>query len=84
MTTLLEKMCGMNEEMVNHFFECEIAKGHFSKNADPKEMSGFLLSVLFGLAVQARSGKTIEQFRRLQTIRLIRFQLWKQVVKKSA
>ncbi len=63
MTALLEKMGGMNEEMINRFFENEVSKGHFSKNADPKEMSGFLLSVLFGLAVQARSGKTKQELQ---------------------
>ena len=65
MTTLLDKMNGMNEEMINQFFESEIAKGHFPNNADPKEMSGFLLSVLFGLAVQARSGKTKEELQEI-------------------
>ncbi|WP_299881272.1 TetR/AcrR family transcriptional regulator [uncultured Cocleimonas sp.] len=65
MTLLIEKMNVMNEEMVKQFFQSEISKGHFTKDADPKEMSGFLLSVLFGLAVQARSGKSRKQLQQI-------------------
>ena len=65
MTLLIGKMSAMNEEMVDQFFQSEITKGHFTKDADPKEMSGFLLTVLFGLAVQARSGKSKKQLQQI-------------------
>jgi len=63
MSSLMTNMQVMNEEMINNFLETKLAEGQFTENASLKDMTGYLLSVMYGLAVHARTGKTKEELR---------------------
>ncbi len=65
MSSLLTQMQVMNEEMLNNFFETKLAEGQFSETAKIKDLTGYFMGVMYGLAVHARTGKTKEELQEI-------------------
>ncbi len=65
MSSLLTQMQVINEEMLNNFFETKLAEDQFSETAKIKDLTGYFMGVMYGLAVHARTGKTKEELQEI-------------------
>ena len=52
-----------NEQVLIDFLKAEQKRGQLPSTAHPKEVAGYLLSVMYGLSVLARRGKTRKELK---------------------
>lgn len=62
---MLESMSTGTEKLVEEIFNNEQRKGHLSKALTAKEAVNYVLSLMYGIAVMARRGKSCEELHQI-------------------
>ncbi|GAA0410365.1 TetR/AcrR family transcriptional regulator [Cocleimonas flava] len=70
MSALMEKKQAMHEEMISNFLQQKIAEGQFTEEANLKEITGYLMAVIYGLSVHARTGKSKQELQEIANFSL--------------
>ena len=64
----LRELGSANEQALTKFLRSEQRRGELPSTTNPRELAGYLISVMYGLSVLARSGKSRKQLRAIVDI----------------